>query len=126
MSKSKKGVKKGSGSAKSFSQRQKDDKMLWTMKVLAYAQQEMIDTMQISLNRAFGFGEKRQKQFHDVFEEVYAEVQQLRNKDTDKDGWYSEQKIEDALRASVGKYYVPREQRYDVYLITPSGEEFHL
>ena len=35
----KKGVKKGSAQARSFAERQNDDKTFWTLKVIAYTQQ---------------------------------------------------------------------------------------
>lgn len=121
----KSGVKKGSAQAKSFTQRKEDEKILWTMKVLAWTQQEMLDAMSLTLADRFGFGEERQNQFREGFDKKYAEIRELEKNDTPDNEYYIA-KIEQALQKACGKYYVPREERYDFKLVTPDGKEMKL
>ena len=118
----KKGIKKGSQTANAYVKREETRKTLWTMKVLAYTQQAMLDTMMLTLHEFYGFGPERQKQFHDYFEKKYDEVKALERGDDE----YAEHKIETALKIACGKYYVPRKERYDIKLRTPDGEEYKL
>lgn len=57
----KQGVKKGSAQAATFAQRKQDEKTMWTVKVIAYMQQEVLDTVALVLADGFGFGEDRQR-----------------------------------------------------------------
>jgi len=120
-----KGVKKGSAQARSFAERQNQEKMLWTIKTIAYEQQYMIDAVSLTLNECFGFGEERLKRFHDAFDKKYAEIRELEQNDT-QDNEYAKAKVEDALKAAWGRYYEPYEHRYDFKLITPDGKEIKL
>lgn len=52
----KKGVKKSKASAKDFAERKQREKEIWTMKVIAFIQQEMLDTAALTLAEEFGFG----------------------------------------------------------------------
>lgn len=124
-SKKKKGVKRTRESQQSYLEEALVGKKLWTMKVLAYAQQDMIDAMAIVLNVKYGFGPERQKQFHDDFEEVYGEIQDIRREDRE-DGEYSRAKVEQALKKAHGKYYVPYDERYIMTYKTASGKEYRL
>lgn len=121
----KKGVKKGSVQAQSYleeKQKQEErERTIWTAKVVAYTEQEMLDAFAITLHTNFGWGEKRLFDFHEGFEKTYAEIQELRKSDDDYDGWHSEQKIEDVLKEAWGRYYTPREERYDFHLSCPDG-----
>lgn len=121
----KNGVKKCKASAKSFVDRKQDEKMLWTMKVLAWTQQEMLDAVALSLAEGFGFGEARLKRFHDAFEKKYDEIRALEKSDTPDNEYYIA-KIEEALQNAWGKYYSPREERYDITLRTPDGKEIKI
>lgn len=107
-----KGVKKGSAQARSYVNRKEEERILWTVNVLAYAQQETLDAVSLALNESFGFGEERLKRFHDAFSEKYAEIRKLENSDV-KDREYFTAKMENALQAAWGKYYQTREERYD-------------
>lgn len=118
----KKGVKKGSAQAKSYFERQLEEKQIWTMKTIAYEEQYMIDAVSLSLNECFGFGEERLKRFHDSFDKKYAEIRELEKNDT-QDNEYARAKIEEALKKAWGKYYEPRELRYSFRLIMPDGKE---
>lgn len=106
----KKGVKKGSAQARSFAERQNDDKTFWTIKVIAYTQQEIMDAVSLTLNDEFGFGEDRLKRFRDAFDSKYDEIHKL------GDDEYTVATVERALQAAWGRYYQPREERYDFRL----------
>lgn len=121
----KKGVKKGSPQAKNFAKQKETDKVVWTMKVLAYAQQEMLDAMALTLNEFYGFGPERCKKFHDKFEEKYAELRKLENEDV-ADNEYYIATVEKALQVAYGKYYEPREVRYDIHLRDNEGNVWKL
>lgn len=115
-------VKKGGAQASAFAARREAEKQLWTVKVIAYTQQEILDAVALTLHEAFGIGPDRQVRFHDAFESKFAEIQALRK----GDDVYAEAKIENALKAAYGEHYQPREVRYDMKLVTPSGEEYKL
>lgn len=119
---SKRGVKKGSAQAASFAATKTAEKQLWTVKVIAYTQQEILDAVELTLHEYFGFGPKRQKRFHDGFMCKYDEICALEKTDDD----YAKAKIEQALQAACGEHYSPREERYDMSVITPSGEEIKI
>lgn len=121
----KKAVRKSKQRSLDFQRERQLEKELWTMKVIAYAQQEMLDAVAITLKRSFGFGEKRQKQFHDDFEEVYDWIRRIEREDT-PDGEYSTEKQEEALRWAWGSLYQPRQVRYDVKVIDAFGGEHKL
>ena len=73
----------------------------------------------------FGFGEERLKRFHDAFNAKYAEIRELEKRDT-KDNEYAIAKQEAALKAACGKYYSPREVRYDIKIVTRDGKQHKL
>lgn len=112
-------VKKNKHSKNNYASKKQREKELWTMKVTAYIQQEMLDTAALTL------AEKRQKQFHDAFERKYAEIRELERNDTE-DNEYAIAKQEEALKAACGKYYQPREVRYSVSIVCPDGKEVRL
>ena len=105
--------------------KEKADKEIYTMRIIAYQQQEMIDAFAITMNQIFGWGETRLKRWHDAFEEKYAEIQHLRIEDLDTLE-YSEACIERGLQQAWGKHYVPRKERYAITLKTSDGKELHL
>lgn len=102
-------VKKGSAQAKSFAERKQDENLFRAVKIVAITQQEMLDAASLALNEAFGFGEERLKKFNQAFEAKYQEIRELEKCDND----YAEAKVETALQNAWGKYYVPKEERYD-------------
>lgn len=118
----KRGVKKGSSPANSFAARKQAEKQLWTVKVIAYTQQEILDAVNLTLHEFFGFGPKRQKRFREGFLRKYDEIRALEKTDDD----YAKEKIEQALRAACGENYEPRETRYDMRVVTPDGEEIKI
>lgn len=121
----KQGVKKGSAQAQSFVAQKETEKTIWTMKVLAYAQQEMLDAMALTLAEFYGFGPERNKRFHDRFEEKYAEIRRLENEDTE-DREYCEEVVELALQKAYGQYYEPRDVRYNIHLTDKEGNVWKL
>lgn len=44
--------------------RQKAERELWTIKVIAYTEQQTLDAVCLALAEGFGFGEERLKRFH--------------------------------------------------------------
>lgn len=119
----KKGLKKGAG--ESCADQLKREKQIWTMKVLAYTQQETLDAAALALAECFGFGPERLHRFHDAFMSKYTELRKLEKGDTPDNEYYIA-KVEEALKAAWGKYYEPRDYRYDFTLIMPSGKEYKL
>ena len=105
-----KGVKKGSAQALEYRQRKEDERTFWTVKVIAFTQQEVLDAVTLTLHEKFGFGPDRQKQFQVAFDEKYREIHELRNANDDD---YSVAVMEKALQAACGKNYCPRDKRYD-------------
>ena len=103
-------VKKGSAQAKSFAERKQDDHTFWTVKVMAYTQQDILDAVGLVLHDEFGFGADRLKRFCESFNSKYDEIHSL------GDDEYTIAIIEKAMRQAWGKYYQPREQRYDFRL----------
>lgn len=118
----KQSVKKGSAKAANYAAARQAERELWTVKVIAYTQQEILDAVEITLHSEFGFGPERQHRFHDAFMEKFRQIQTLRNGDDD----YAIAKIEQALQAACGDNYQPREARYDFKLITKTGEKIKL
>lgn len=121
----KKGIKKGSAQAQSYAKQKENEKTVWTMKVLAYTQQEMLDAVTLTLNEFYGFGAERLKKFHDNFEEKYAEIRKLEMEDSEDNEYYTA-KMEQALETAWGKYYQPREVRYDIHLTDKDGNVWKL
>lgn len=62
--------------------RQKAERELWTIKVIAYTEQQTLDAVCLALAEGFGFGEERLKRFHDAFNAKYAEIRELEKRDT--------------------------------------------
>ena len=62
--------------------RQKAERELWTIKVIAYTEQQTLDAVCLALAEGFGFGEERLKRFHDAFNAKYAEIRELEKGDT--------------------------------------------
>lgn len=121
----KKGIKKGSAQANQFAARKSLERELWTMKVLAYTQQETLDAAALALNEGFGFGPERLKRFHDSFMSKYKEIRKLEKDDLEDHDYYIA-KIEHALQQAWGEHYQPREVRYDITVKTPEGDEYKL
>lgn len=119
----KRAVKKGSAQAQSYAKRQQEEKQRWTMRVIAYEEQYMLDAVALCLNECFGMGEERLKRFHDAFEKKYQEIREL---EQTEDNDYAKAKVEEALKRVWGKYYEPREVRYTVRIITPDGTTIEL
>lgn len=119
------GVKKGSAQAKSYVSQMHTEKMAWTIKTIAYAQQEMLDAMALTLSEFYGFGPERCKRFHDQFEEKYAELRKIENEDAD-DREYFIATVERALKNAYGQYYEPRETRYMIHIKDANGNEVRL
>lgn len=122
---SKQGVKKHSPQAKNYAKQKENDKMLWTMRVLAYTSQEMLDAVALTLHEFYGFGPERQKLFHDQFEKKYDELRKLEREDAEDNEYYIAA-VERALQAACGKYYQPREVRYDIKLQDGEGNVWKL
>lgn len=99
--------------------RQKAERELWTIKVIAYTEQQTLDAVCLAL------AEERLKRFHDAFNAKYAEIRELEKGDT-KDNEYAVAKQEAALKAACGKYYAPREVRYDIKIVTRDGKQHKL
>lgn len=79
------------------------------------AVRQSMDMACIALNEAFGFGEDRLRKFADAYSVTWRDYAHLVVDDAqdDKDAEYSIEKIEQKLKEICGKYYVPREKRYD-------------
>ena len=105
----KKGVKKGSAQAREYAHRKQDEHTFWTVKVIAYTQQEILDAVSLTLNEEFGLGAERLMRFRNAWDKKYAEIHELQQKNDDD---YSVTVIEKALQNAWGKYYTPREERY--------------
>ena len=116
----KNGIKKGSAQAQDYAKRKHNEKTLWTCKVMAYSQQEMLDAAALTLYKYYDFTPEQQKEFHDRFEEKYAEIHKMQNEDTE-DGEYSRIALENAMKDAFGKYYMPREERYSIRVSDHSG-----
>lgn len=96
------------------------EKELWTLRTIAYTEQEMLDAVALCLHEFFGFGEARQVKFHDAFEKKFEEIHDLR-KDDSEDGDYAREIIEKALRAAYGSHYTPRKERYTITIRDTAG-----
>lgn len=105
--------------------KQEKTKELWTIKVIAYTEQETLDAVCLALAEGFGFGEERLKRFHDAFTAKYREIRELEHADT-KDNEYAIAKQEEALKKACGKYYAPREVRYDIKIVGKDGKQIKL
>ena len=75
--------------------------------------------------RASGSVKSGIERFHDAFNAKYAEIRELEKRDT-KDNEYAIAKQEAALKAACGKYYSPREVRYDIKIVTRDGKQHKL
>lgn len=93
--------------------------------MIAYTEQQTLDAVCLALAEGFGFGEERLKRFHDAFNAKYAKIRELEKRDT-KDNEYAIAKQEAALKAACGKYYSPREVRYDIKIVTRDGKQHKL
>lgn len=120
-----KGVKKGGAVASLYAKRKSLEKEIWTMKVVAYTQQETLDAVSLALNEFFGFGAERLKKFHDAFMAKYEEIKALEHDDAPDHDYYVA-KIEQSLQQAWGSHYEPREVRYDFTLTTPEGDKYKL
>lgn len=79
-----------------------------------YMRQETIDIAMDALNRIEGYGPERNKRFLDVFNAACEEHADLWDADADdKEREYAKAKFEERMKAICGKYYAPREVRYD-------------
>ena len=61
----------------------------------------------------------------ETFRRYIAEIRELEKGDT-KDNEYAIAKQEAALKAACGKYYSPREVRYDIKIVTRNGKQHKL
>ena len=112
MGNKKNGVKKGSPQAENFSRRMQAFNLSRDTAFFQNGQQYAIDLMCIVLHEKFGFGHERLKRLVDGMQDKYIEVHARATDDLDKDKWYSDEKLEEELRAACGQYYEPREVRY--------------
>lgn len=71
-----------------------------------HMRQETADCATAALKRAFGFGPERNKKFFDALNAVIEENAE----DLPQDG---SDAFEEELKQACGKYYAPREVRYD-------------
>jgi len=79
-----------------------------------HARQETIDIAMDALNRIEGYGPERNKRFLDTFNAACEEHADLFDADADdKEREYATAKFEERMQAICGKYYAPREVRYD-------------
>lgn len=78
----KKGVKKGKASGSAYAAQKQTEKEIWTMKVIAWTEMSMLDTMAMTLADRVRFRSRRLKRFHDAFEEKYGEIRKLEREDS--------------------------------------------
>lgn len=80
----------------------------------AFATQQTKDLTALALNRAFGFGPKRQAQFREALHEVSLEYADMCLADAAEDRTitYTREKLDRALRQVCGEIQ-PYEERYD-------------
>lgn len=80
----------------------------------AFAVQQNKDLTALALNRAFGFGPKRQAQFREALAEVSREYADMCLEDArdDRHIAYTREKMDRALRQACGEIK-PFEERYD-------------
>lgn len=123
MGKRKAGVKKGSAQARTYSAEKRNEEIVFSLKLIAIAEQQILDCVQMTLSEEFGFGPDRQKRFHDKFEETYGTLKKIEREDA-PDGVYYRETVERVLRTALGKHYVPREERYDIRIIDKFGREW--
>jgi hypothetical protein len=110
---SKKGVKKGSQQALSYTAKQQSLRQAQDITLFQDGIQTAIDITMIVLNQEFGLGCERLKRFNEEFSLMFSDVMQKRREDKDdSDRWYSEQKFEEALKRACGPYYVEKKVRY--------------
>lgn len=76
---------------------------------------QSLDMACIALNDAFGFGADRLRRFADAYQRTWMDYAHMTVDDAsdDKNIVYSVAKFEEKLKSICGRYYVPREQRYD-------------
>lgn len=81
---------------------------------ILFAAQQAKDVSMLSLGRAFGFGEERQKKFGDTYDATFQEYCADVTKDAkdDADVWYTKDSIDRELKRYCGKYFQPWEERY--------------
>ena len=118
-------VKKNSQQAKTYSERHQNSELVYALKLLAICEQEMLDTAAVTLHKEFGFGPERQKRFHDRFEEVFTELRKIEREDAADKEYYIET-VERSLKEATGKYYVPRDERYDIHVVDKYGNTWNV
>ena len=108
------GIKKNSEQARDYVTKHQRYQMARDMQLHQNGIQQALDIAATVLHEEFGFGPERNFRFGTKFMEKFDKVQNRNIDDmrVDKDGWYSDQKFEDELRAAFGKHYQPREVRY--------------
>ncbi len=116
----KSGVKKNSRQALDYAAAKQNKDAVGLLKVVALTEQRMLDRVAIALKEEFGFGPERQKRFHDRFESVYGELSKIEREDS-QDNEYLIEVEEKALQEALGKYYEPRDVRYDINIIDKYG-----
>lgn len=84
-------------------------------KAMSYGEQYANDVASITLHQVYGFAEERQKRFCEAFVSNYNQFREEEREDLeiDDEKVYSTAKFEERLKIAAGKYYVPREERYN-------------
>ena len=110
-----KGIKKGSAQAASYAEQMQRRKEMQTVKVIAIAEQMILDAVALTLNEEFGLGEERLKRFQVAFDRKYGEIRKLEKDDTE-DGEYSRHQMEKAERIGEATYQGTASFRHSLQL----------
>ena len=119
------GLKKNGSGKNAYAKMLHDRKTLWTCKVMAYSQQEMLDAAALTLYKFYDFTPEQQKEFHDRFEAKYAEIHKMQAEDAE-DGEYFREAMETAMKDAFGEYYVPRDVRYNIQIADQDGNVWEM
>lgn len=116
MAKVKNAVKKVKGGDKGYYMafKTKRDLEIYLAEQEWVAIQQALDICSVVLYNTFGFGELRQKRFHDEFSDGWNQMIQVFKQDMqiDKDLVWSKEWLDRLLRKATGKYFVPFDVRY--------------
>lgn len=84
-------------------------------RLIWFTVRQCLDMACIAMNEEFGFGEDRLKRFADAYSRVWSEYAGLTVEDArdDKTIEYSAAKFEERLKEICGRYYTPRDVRYE-------------
>lgn len=82
--------------------------------IKGFTLQQALDMACIELNKEFGFGPDRNEKFAAGFHNVFVDYAEMCVADgaEDDDIWYTQEKLDGALRAAVGENLVPFMERY--------------